>query len=105
MKVNRINNPNLGKIIQFLEQRLEGEETKLITEEHNQVKKLKQQRNEEKKNYMKKCFFDHLKGKEVFMARARLQEKEEETEIKIFNEHKDRIKKLMAQKQMVSFDV
>ena len=36
------------------------------------------------------------------MARARLQEKEEETEIKIFNEHKDRIKKLMAQKQMVS---
>merc|ERR1712131_217222 len=82
------------------EQRLEGEETKLITEEHNQVKKLKQQRNEEKKNYMKKCFFDHLKGKEVFMARARLQEKEEETEIKIFNEHKDRIKKLMAQKQM-----
>ena len=51
---------------------------------------------------MKKCFFDHLKGKEVFMARARLQEKEEETEIKIFNEHKDRIKKLMAQKQMVS---
>ena len=39
------------------------------------------------------------------MARARLQEKEEETEIKIFNEHKDRIKKLMAQKQMVSFDV
>merc|ERR1719447_1380148 len=60
------------------EQRLEGEETKLITEEHNQVKKLKQQRNEEKKNYMKKCFFDHLKGKEVFMARARLQEKEEE---------------------------
>jgi len=54
---------------------------------------------------MKKCFFDHLKGKEVFMARARLQEKEEETEIKIFNEHKDRIKKLMAQKQMVSFDV
>ena len=39
------------------------------------------------------------------MARARLQEKEEETEIKIFNEHKDRIKKLMAQKQMVSFAV
>ena len=34
--INRINNPNLGKIIQFLEQRLEGEETKLITEEHNQ---------------------------------------------------------------------
>ena len=34
--MNRINNPNLGKIIQFLEQRLEGEETKLITEEHNQ---------------------------------------------------------------------
>merc|ERR1712147_251098 len=82
------------------EQRLEGEETKLITEEHNQVKKLKQQRNEEKKNYMKKCFFDHLKGKEVFMARARLQEKEEETEIKIFNEHKERIKKFVAQKQM-----
>ena len=34
--INRINNPNVGKIIQFLEQRLEGEETKLITEEHNQ---------------------------------------------------------------------
>ena len=34
--MNRINNLNLGKIIQFLEQRLEGEETKLITEEHNQ---------------------------------------------------------------------
>ena len=34
--INRMNNPNLGKIIQFLEQRLEGEETKLITEEHNQ---------------------------------------------------------------------
>ena len=50
---------------------------------------------------MKKCFFDHLKGKEVFMARARLQEKEEQTEIKIFNEHKERMKKLMAQKKMV----
>ena len=34
--INRMNNPNHGKIIQFLEQRLEGEETKLITEEHNQ---------------------------------------------------------------------
>merc|ERR1712137_1282706 len=30
------------------EQRLEGEETKPITEEHNQVKKLKQQQAEEK---------------------------------------------------------
>ena len=78
----------------------------LIGREHQlenlgQVKKLKQQQAEEKKNYMKKCFFDHLKGKEVFMARARLQEKEEETEIKIFNEHKERMKKLMAQKKMV----
>jgi len=81
------------------EQRLEGEETKLITEEHNTVKKLKQQRNEEKKNYMKKCFFDHLKGKEVFKARARLQEKEEETEIKIFNVHKERMKKIRDKKQ------
>jgi hypothetical protein len=83
---------------ELAEQIHEGEESKRMKDEHIKNEKLKQQALEEQKKYTRQCYLEHLQGKEMFKQKSKIQEAEELTEIKIFNEHKERMTKIRAEK-------
>ena len=67
----KFHNKSISSNVLILEQIREGKETIIITRDHVENEKWKQKALEEQKKYTRRCYLEHLNGKQIIKEKAK----------------------------------